>query len=198
MLLSMLKNNIFKTYFPLNQIGIPLLILLDLLPVTFPQSFIGSLNIVRKMCNIILIFCAMRDQSLLKPYMIKTTLLRLFIIVFSWIILFLKKCRAPTLPPQEGYQPPLFLIHIMIISLLGSNSCFIRMKTCLIHGLLILIRILILIYPSGSSAGGLSLDLLLKYSQTHWRVLSNILQGYSELMLMGLNSLLCTILGWHC
>ena len=49
----MLKNKVFKTCFPLSQIGLQLLIPLDLLPVIFPQSFIGSLNIVRKMCNII-------------------------------------------------------------------------------------------------------------------------------------------------
>ena len=173
---SMLKNNIFKTCFLLSQIGLQLLIPSDLLPATFPQSFIGSLNIVRKMCNTILISCAMRIQSLSKPYLIRTILLRLFITVFSRIILFLKKCEAPILPPQEDYQPPLFPIHIMIISLLGSNSCFIRMKTCLIHGLLILTSISILICLSGSSAGGPSLVLLLKYSQNHWWVLSNILQ----------------------
>ena len=49
----MLKNNVFKTCFPSSQIRLPLLVPLDLLPVIFPQSFIGSLNIVRKMCNII-------------------------------------------------------------------------------------------------------------------------------------------------
>ena len=150
------------------------------------------------MCNIILIFCAMRDQSILKPYLIRTTLLKLFITVFSWIILFLKKCGVPTLPPQDDFQPPLSLVHIMIISLPSSDSCFIKMNICLIHGLLILIRISILIYPSSSSAGGLSLALLLKYSQSHWRILSNILQVYLELMLIGQNSLLCSILGWHC
>ena len=163
----MLKNNVFKTCFPLRQIRLQLLIPLDLLLVIFPQSFIGSLNIVRKMCNTILTFYAMRNTSLLKPQLIRPTLLKLFITVFSWIILFLKKCRGPTLPPQEGFQPPLSLIHIMIISLFGLDSCFIRMKTCLIHGLLILKRISILTYPSSSFAGGPSLALLLKYSQFH-------------------------------
>ena len=61
------KNNVLKTCFPLSQIGLPLLIPLHLLPATFPQGFIGSLNIVRKLYNIILIFCAMKNQSLLKP-----------------------------------------------------------------------------------------------------------------------------------
>ena len=124
----MLKNKVFKTYFPLSQIGLPLLIPLDLLSVIFPQSFIGSLNIVRKMCNIILIFYAMRNPSPLKPYLIRPTLLKLFIIVFSLIILFLKKCRAPILPPPECYRLRLSFIPIMIITLLGSDSCFIRMK----------------------------------------------------------------------
>ena len=58
----------------------------------------------------------------------------------------------------------LFPIHIMIISLPGSNLCSIKMKICLILGLLILIKISIMISPFGSSASGLSLAQLLKYS----------------------------------
>ena len=154
----MLKKKIFKTYFPLSQIGLQLLI-------PSPQSFIGSLNIVRRMCNIILIFCVMRNPSLLKPYLIRTTLLKLFITVFFSTILFLKKCGAPTSPPQECYQLPLSFIPTMIISLLGSGSCCIRMKICLIHGLLILIRISIPICLFGSASGGPSLAQFLKYSQ---------------------------------
>ena len=140
---------------------------LGLLPATFSQSFIGFPNIARRTCNTILIFCVMRSPLLSKPYLIRPTLLKLFIIVFSLIILFLKKCRAPILPPPECYRLRLSFIPIMIITLLGSDSCFIRMKTCLIHGLLILKRISILTYPSSSFAGGPSLALLLKYSQFH-------------------------------
>ena len=161
----MLKNKVFKTCFPSSQIRLPLLVPLDLLLVIFPQSFIGSLNIVRKMCNIILIFYTMRNPSLLKPYQIRPTLLKLFITMFSSIILFLKKCRAPILPPQECYQLPLSRIPIMIISLLGSDSCFIRMKTCLIHGFLILMRISIPIFLFGSADDGPNVAQFLKYFQ---------------------------------
>ena len=62
-----LNNNLFKTCFPLSLIGLPLLIPFHLLLATFPHNFIGSLSMVRKLCNIILISCAMKIQSLLKP-----------------------------------------------------------------------------------------------------------------------------------
>ena len=78
--------------------------------------------------------------------------------------LFLKKCGALTLLPQEDYQNLLFPIHIMIILLPGSDSCSTKMKICLIHGLLILIKISILNSPYGSSVGGPSLVQVLKYS----------------------------------
>ena len=46
----------------------------------------------------------------------------------------------------------------------GSGSCFIKMKTCLILGLLTLISISLTIYLFGSADGGFNLVLLLKYS----------------------------------
>ena len=73
---SMLKNNLSIICFLLSQIGLPSLIHFHLLLVTFPQDSIGSLNMVKKLCNITLIFCAMKTQSLLKPSLIRSTLPR--------------------------------------------------------------------------------------------------------------------------
>ena len=57
------------------------------------------------------------------------------------------------------------LIPIVTILLFGSGSCFIRMKTCLIHGFLILMRISIPIFLFGSADDGPNVAQFLKYFQ---------------------------------
>ena len=64
---NMLKNNMFKTYFPLSQIGPPLLTLSGWLPIIFLLYFTGFLSTAKRMCNTILKFYNMRIQSLSKP-----------------------------------------------------------------------------------------------------------------------------------
>ena len=160
---NMSKNSISKTCFPLKPTGHQLLILSSLLKVTSLQNSIGFLSMEKRIYSIILISCVMKNPLLLELYLIKMIPPKLFTTVFSWLISFLKENGAlPLVPPEVCHLLP-FPIHIMIISLLGLDSCYTRMKTCLIPSLLILINISLLICLFGSTPGGLNLALLLKY-----------------------------------
>ena len=129
-------------------------------PLCITKLFSYTKLSLRGICNTILTSCFMRNPSLLKPYLIRTILLRLFTTVFSQLMLYLKKSEAPILLPLGCYQNPLFLILIMITSQLGLDSCFTKMITCPILGLLILINISMLIFPFGTANGGPNLALM--------------------------------------
>ena len=133
----------------------------------------------------------MKTLSLLTPYLTKLIPPKLFTTVFTWSILFLKKNGVfPLLLPEKCQVPP-FPIHIMIISLLGQDSCCTRMKTCLIPGLLTLTKDSLVICLFGSTVGGPNLALLLKYFLSHCLMLLNVSRNVIGVMLMELNSLLC-------
>ena len=136
----------------------------------------------------------MKDLLLLTPFLIKMILPKLFTTVFTWSILFLKKNGALRLLLPKQCQVPPFPIHIMIISLLGPDSCYTRMKTCLIPGLLTLTKISLIICLFGSIAGGPSLVLLLKYFLRHYLMLLNVSRNVIGVTLMEPNFLLCFIL----
>ena len=133
----------------------------------------------------------MKNLLLLTPFLTRLTPPKFFTIVFTWSILFLKKNGAlPLILPEQCHLPP-FPIHIMIISLLGQDSCCTRMKTCLIPGLLTLIKVSLVVYLFGSTVGGPSLSLLLKYFLSHCLMLSNVSRNFIGVMLMELNFLFC-------
>ena len=133
----------------------------------------------------------MKNLLLLKPYLTKLIPPKLFTTVFTWSILFLKKNGSlPLILPEQCPLPP-FPIHIMTISLLGQDSCFTKMKTCLIPGLLTLIKVSLVICLFGSTVGGPNLALLLTYSLSHYLMLSNVSRNFISMILMELNSLLC-------
>ena len=133
----------------------------------------------------------MKNLLLLTPSLIELIPPKLFTTVFTWSILFLKKNEAlPLLLPEQCQVPP-FPIHIMIISLLGRDSCCTRMKTCLIPSLLTLTKVSLVICFFGSTVGGPNLALLLKYFLSHCLMLSNVSRNVIGVMLMEINSLLC-------
>ena len=129
----------------------------------FPPKFHWIPEHGERIYSIILISCVMKNPLLLELYQIKMIPPKLFTTVFSWLISFSKENGALPLVPPEGCHLLPFPIHIMIISLLGLDSWYTRMKTCLIPGLLNLINISLLICLFGSTIGGLNLALLLKY-----------------------------------
>ena len=136
----------------------------------------------------------MKNLLLFTPFLTRLTPPKFFTIVFTWSILFLKKNGALPLILPEQCQLPSFPIHIMIILLLGQDSCFTRMKTCLIPGLLTLIKVSLVISLFGSTVGGPNLALLLTYFLSHYLILLNVSRNFISMMLMVLNSLLCFIL----
>ena len=112
---------------------------------------------------IILIFCVMKNLLLSIPYLTKLFPPKLFTTVFTWSILFPKKNRTlPLILPEQCLLPP-SLIPTIIISVLGQDLCFTKMKTCLIPSLLTLIKVSLVICLFGSIDGGPNLALLMTY-----------------------------------
>ena len=162
----------------LNPIEPQFLILSNLLKAISLQGFIGFLSIEKRIYSIILIFCVMKNLLLLTPYLTKQIPPRLFTIVFTWSILFLKKNGAlPLILPEQCLLPP-SPTPTMIISLLGKDLCFTRMKTCLIPGLLTLIKISLFICLYSSTDGGLNLALLVTYFLNHYLMFSNVSRNF--------------------
>ena len=132
----------------------------------------------------------MRSQDLLNLYLIKLIHPKLFTIVFSYSTLLLKKNGDSILLLQSLYLAGLFLILTMTTSMLGSSSCYTKMKIWLIPDLLILIKISILTYLFGSPIGGHNLALLLIFFQDLWLAPSSILQVFTKQIHMVLSFLL--------
>ena len=140
---------------------------------------------------IILIFCVMKNLLLSIPYLTKLFPPKLFTTVFTWSILFPKKNRTlPLILPEQCLLPP-SLIPTIIISVLGQDLCFTKMKTCLIPSLLTLIKVSLVICLFGSIDGGPNLALLMTYFLNHYLMLLNVSRNFIRLMIMVLNSLLC-------
>ena len=157
------KNNTSKTCFILNPIESQFLILSNLLKAISLQGFTGFLSIKKRIYNIILIFCVIKNLLLSTSYLTKLIPPRLFTIVFTWSILFPKKNEdLPLILPEQCLLPP-SPTPTMIISLLGKDLCFTRMKTCLIPGLLTLIKISLVICLFGLTDCGPTLALLVTY-----------------------------------
>ena len=89
----------------------------------------------------------MKSQYLSNLYLIKLIHPKLFTILLSYLILSPKKNGDSVLLLQSLYLARQPLILTMTISMLGSSSCYTKMKICLIPGLLILTKISILTYP---------------------------------------------------
>ena len=172
------KNNISKTCFILNPVESQFLILSNLLKPISLQDFTRFLSIQKRIYSIILIFCVMKNLLLSTPYLIKLIPPRIFTTVFTWSILFPKKNRAlPQILPKQCLLPP-SPTSTMIISPLGQDLCFTRIKTCLIPGLLTLIKISLVICLFGLTDGGPNLALLMTYFLNHCLMLLNVSRNF--------------------
>ena len=175
----------------MNPIESQFLILSHLLKAISLQDFTGFLSIEKRIYSIILIFCVMKNLLLSTPYLTKLIPPKLFTTVFTLSILFPKKNGAlPLILPEQCLLPP-SPIPTMIISLLGQDLCFTRMKTCLIPSLLTLIKVSLVICLFVSTDGGPNLAVLMTYFLNHYLMLLNVSRNFIRLMLMVLNSLLC-------
>ena len=120
----------------------------------------------------------MKNWFLSNPYLIRLINQKLFTIVFSSLILLLKKNEYFVLLLQNLYLVQLFHIHTMIIFMHGSSSCYTKMLLWPALGLLSLIKISILSFLCGLSIGGHNLALLLIFFPDLWLAPSSILQVF--------------------
>ena len=120
----------------------------------------------------------MKNWFLSNPYLIRLINQKLFTIVFSSLILLLKKNEYSVLLLQNLYLVQLFHIHTMIIFMHGSSSCYTNMLLWPALGLLSLIKISILSFLCGLSIGGHNLALLLIFFSDLWLAPSSILQVF--------------------
>ena len=127
----------------------------------------------------------MKSQYLSNLYLINLIHPKLFTIVLSYLILLLKK-NGDSISLYLAGQP---FIHTMTTSMLGSNSCYTKMKIWLILDLLILTKISVPTFPFGSPADGHNLTPLLIYFQDLWLAPSSILLVFTRQIHMVLSFL---------